>query len=129
MVFVTHLTSPDSLPDLNVQIPDQVFEQINWKGDYKTVAGSLDDAGLPDWLKYNEKTHTFTGHPSLDDAGSYRIKVYALDNSGNSAVLSFTITVNNVYIQTMEYKGLTGYRRAKVYHKCKVGTPCASGEI
>ncbi|MBR5598512.1 MAG: TolC family protein, partial [Alphaproteobacteria bacterium] len=27
--------------DLNVQIPDQVFEQINWKGDYKTVAGSL----------------------------------------------------------------------------------------
>ena len=115
--------------DLNVQIPDQVFEQINWKGDYKTVAGSLDDAGLPDWLKYNEKTHTFTGHPSLDDAGSYRIKVYALDNSGNSAVLSFTITVNNVYIQTMEYKGLTGYRRAKVYHKCKVGTPCASGEI
>ncbi|MBR5599329.1 MAG: hypothetical protein IKW39_04735, partial [Alphaproteobacteria bacterium] len=72
---------------------------------------------------------TFTGHPSLDDAGSYRIKVYALDNSGNSAVLSFTITVNNVYIQTMEYKGLTGYRRAKVYHKCKVGTPCASGEI
>ena len=115
--------------DVNVKIPDEVFEQINWKGDYRTVAGSLDDAGLPNWLKYDEETHTFTGHPDIDDAGSYRIKVYALDNAGNSAVLSFTITVNNVYIQTMEYKGLTGYRRAKVYHKCKVGTPCASGEI
>lgn len=115
--------------DVNVVIPDEVFEQVNWKGDYKTVAGSLDDAGLPDWLKYNPETHTFTGHPDIDDAGSYRIKVYALDSAGNSAVISFTITVNNVYIQTMEYKGLTGYRRTKVYHKCSVGTPCASGEI
>lgn len=115
--------------DVNVKIPDEVFEQINWKGDYKTVAGSLDDAGLPEWLKYDDKTHTFTGHPTIDDAGDYRIKVYALDESGNSAVLSFTITVNNVYIQTMEYKGLTGYRRAKVYHKCRGDAPCAAGDI
>ena len=115
--------------DVNVKIPDEVFEQINWKGDYKTVAGSLDDAGLPEWLKYDDKTHTFTGHPTIDDAGDYRIKVYALDESGNSAVLSFTITVNNIYIQTMEYKGLTGYRRAKVYHKCRGNAPCAAGDI
>lgn len=115
--------------DVNIKIPDEVFEQINWKGDYKTVAGSLDDAGLPNWLEYDDSTHTFTGRPTLDNTGSHRIKVYALDDAGNSAVLSFTITVNNMYIHTMEYKGLTGYRRAKVYHKCKVGTPCASGEI
>ncbi len=115
--------------DLNVKIPDEVFEQINWKGGYKTVAGSLDDAGLPEWLKYDDKTHTFTGTPTLDDAGDYRIKVYALDEAGNSAVLSFTITVNNIYIQTMEYKGLTGYRRAKVYHKCRGDAPCAAGDI
>lgn len=115
--------------DVNIQIPDEVFKKVNWNGEYKTVAGSLDDAGLPAWLKYDDKTHTFTGHPRLEDEGNYRIKVYALDNSGNSAVLGFTITVDNVYIQTMEYKGLTGYRRAKVYHKCATGTPCAKNEI
>ena len=114
---------------INIQIPEEVFKQVNWSGEYQTVAGSLDDAGLPSWLSYNEKTRTFTGTPSLDDVGSYRIKVYAIDKVGNSAVLSFSITVNNVYVHTMEYKGLNGYRRAKVYHKCQVGTPCASGEI
>ena len=114
---------------VNIQIPDEVFEKVNWTGPYRTVAGSLDDAGLPRWLKYDEATHTFTGTPSLDDAGSYRIKIYALDDAGNSAVLSFTITVDNLYIQTMEYKGLTGYRRAKVYHKCTPGEPCAKNDI
>lgn len=131
------ISSPSLVPNVtvgtgtavNIQIPDEVFEKINWTGPYRTVAGSLDDAGLPSWLKYDDKTHTFTGTPSLDDEGSYRIKVYALDDAGNSAVLSFTITVDNLYIQTMEYKGLTGYRRAKVYHKCIPGEPCAKGEI
>lgn len=111
--------------EISIKIPDEAFERVNWDGEYKTIAGSLDDVGLPRWLKYDEETHTFTGVPSLDDAGNYRIKVYALDNSGNSAVLSFTIVVEKLYIQTMEYKGLSGYRRAKVYHKCIAGEPCA----
>ncbi|MCM1323471.1 MAG: putative Ig domain-containing protein [Acetobacter sp.] len=115
--------------DVNISIPDTAFEKISADGQYTTVAGSLDDAGLPSWLKYDEKTRTFTGHPSLDDEGDYRIKVYALDKSGNTAVLGFTITVDNIYIQTMEYKGLTGYRRAKVYHKCTPGAPCAKNDI
>lgn len=115
--------------DVTIKIPDEVFNKVEWTGDFKTVAGSLDDAGLPAWLNYEDKTHTFSGHPALEDEGNYRIKVYAMDNSGNSAVLGFTITVENVYIQTMEYKGLTGYRRAKVYHKCPSGTTCAKNEI
>lgn len=115
--------------DVSIKIPDEAFKKVNWDGDFKTMAGSLDDAGLPSWLQYNDKTHTFTGHPTLEDEGNYRIKVYAMDNSGNSAVLGFTITVDNVYIQTMEYKGLTGYRRAKVYHKCTPGTACVKNEI
>ena len=110
---------------VSIKIPDEVFDKIAWKGDFKTVAGSLDDVGLPRWLSYDDKTHTFTGTPSLDDAGSYRIKLYAMDDYGNAGVLSFTIVVDNLYVQTMEYKGLTGYRRAKVYHKCIPGEPCA----
>lgn len=109
---------------LHVKIPEEVFASINWNGSYRTTAGSLDDIGLPRWLKYDEDTMTFTGTPAIGDEGSYRIKVFAFDNAGNSAVLSFTIIVNNLYIQTMEYKGLTGYRRAKVYHKCVDGAPC-----
>lgn len=115
--------------EVTIQIPDDVFNKVNWDGDYRTVAGTLDESSLPHWLSYNEKTKTFTGHPSIEDEGSYRIKLYALDDSGNSAVLSFTITVDNIYIQTMEYKGLTGYRRAKVYHKCVPGMPCAKNDI
>lgn len=110
---------------VSIKIPDEAFNHVNWDGEYKTVAGSLDDVGLPRWLKYDDSTHTFTGIPSIEDAGNYRIKVYALDESGNSAVLSFTIVVENLYINTMEYKGLSGYRRAKVYHKCVAGEPCA----
>ena len=112
--------------DVSIKIPDEVFDQVHWNGKYHTVAGTLDDAGLPHWLSYDDSTKTFTGHPQIEDEGSYRIKVYALDDHGNSAVLSFTITVDNIYIQTMEYKGLTGYRRAKVYHKCAPGAPCPS---
>lgn len=115
--------------DVVVEIPESAFGRINWDGEYKTVAGSLDDAGLPHWLKYDPATRKFTGHPTLEDEGNYKIKVYALDDSGNSAVLSFTITVEDLYIQTMEYKGLTGYRRAKVYHKCQAGAPCVKSDI
>lgn len=114
---------------VSVTIPEEAFEDINWYGDYKTTAGTLKDVGLPSWLKYDPATRTLTGTPSIDDTGSYRIRVYAFDESGNSAVLSFTITVDNMYFQTMEYKGLTGYRRAKVYHKCVAGKACAKGDI
>ena len=131
------ISSPTLVPDIavgtgsevNIKIPDEVFNTVEWNGEYTTVAGSLDDAGLPAWLKYDEKTHTFTGRPTLEDEGKHKIKVYAMDKSGNSAVLGFTITVDNIYIQTMEYKGLTGYRRAKVYHKCIPGAPCAKDDI
>jgi hypothetical protein len=115
--------------EVTIQIPEEVFNKVNWNGDYRTVAGTLDDSSLPHWLSYDEKTKTFTGHPSIDDEGSYRIKLYAMDDSGNSAVLSFTIRVDNIYFQTMEYKGLTGYRRAKVYHKCVPGKPCPKDDI
>ncbi len=131
------LSSPTLVPnvvagtgsDIEIKIPNEVFEQVNWNGEFKTVAGSLDEAGLPNWLTYDEKTHTFKGHPTLGDEGDYRIKVYALDDMGNSAVISFNVTVENTYIHTMEYKGLTGYRRAKVYHKCTPGLPCARNDI
>ena len=114
---------------ISVTIPEEAFESVNWYGDYKTTAGLLSDVGLPSWLKCDPATRTLTGTPSIDDVGSYRIRVYAFDESGNSAVLSFTITVDNMYVQTMEYKGLTGYRRAKVYHKCTPGQACAKDDI
>ena len=114
--------------DVSIKIPDEVFDKVNWSGEFKTIAGSLDDAGLPRWLKYDEETHTFTGRPSIDDAGNYRIKVYAMDEAGNSAVLSFSIIVTDVYLHTMEYKGLTGYRRAQVFHRCMDGASCPSND-
>lgn len=114
---------------VNIVIPKEAFSKIVWKGPYKTTAGSIGATALPAWLFYDSNTMTFSGIPSLEDEGSYLIKVYALDDRGTSAVLSFTITVNNLYIHTMEYKGLTGYRRAKVYHKCIAGEPCPSNDI
>lgn len=114
---------------VHVVIPKEAFAKIVWKGEYKTTASSIGATALPSWLVYDANTMTFNGTPTLEDEGSYLIKVYALDDRGTSAVLSFTITVNNLYIHTMEYKGLTGYRRAKVYHKCIAGEPCPSNDI
>ena len=111
---------------VSITIPDAAFSKIVWKGPYKTTAGSFGAINLPQWLSYNPDTKTLMGIPSLEDEGSYLIKIYALDDHGTSAVLSFTITVNNLYVHTMEYKGLTGYRRAKVYHRCVAGEPCPS---
>ena len=112
-----------------VVIPEKVFAKINWKGPYRTTAGSIGATSLPAWLSYNPDTRTLSGTPSLEDEGSYLIKIFALDDRGTSAVLSFIITVKNLYIHTMEYKGLTGYRRAKVYHRCVAGEPCPSNDI
>ena len=114
--------------EVNVKIPDEVFNKVKWSGDFKTIAGSLDDAGLPKWLEYDDENHVFEGTPTLDDSGSYRIKVFAMDETGNTAVLSFTIVVTNAYLHTMEYKGLNGYRKAQIYHKCSDLSSCVSNE-
>ena len=47
-----------------------------------------------------------------------------MDEAGNSAVLSFTITITDVYLHTMEYKGLTGYRKAQIFHRCTDPATC-----
>lgn len=111
---------------VTIVIPKEAFSKIAWKGPYTTTAGSIGATQLPSWLSYSSEAMLFSGTPSLEDEGAYLIKVYALDDRGTSAVLSFTLTVSNTYIHTMEYKGLTGYRRAKVYHKCIAGEPCPS---
>ncbi len=110
--------------DVQIAIPDDVFAKINWEGEYKVEASSLDDMGLPEWLYYDEETKVFSGHPTLDDTGNYKINLYASDSSNNSAVLTFSITVKNMYIKTMNYKGWTDDENVKVYHKCTPGKPC-----
>jgi Putative Ig domain/RTX calcium-binding nonapeptide repeat (4 copies) len=54
-----------------------------------------DGKPLPDWLKFDPLTRSFSGTPDNDSVGSLSVKVTARDPAGNKASDEFTITVNN----------------------------------
>jgi len=63
--------------------------------DALTYSASLaDNTALPDWLKFDSKTLTFSGTPSVA-SGTYSVLLTASDAAGASVSDSFAITVGN----------------------------------
>jgi len=127
-----NLSSEKLLPDvtfetgehITIVVPDSVFEKMGWeKGDIITKAGLIDDSPLPKWLKYNPTTRIFSGVAMPKDGGEYRIKVYALDNKNNIAYLTFKLTIVEVYVPSINVRGLNKSRKATVMKRCS-GNQC-----
>lgn len=127
-----NLSSEKLLPDvtfetgeqITVVIPDSVFEKMGWeKGEITTKAGLIDDSPLPKWLKYNPVTRIFSGVAMPKDGGEYRIKVYALDSKNNIAYLTFKMTIVEVYVPSINVRGLNKSRKATVMKRC-TGNQC-----
>ncbi len=77
-------------------VPDDTFTDPD-VGDSLTYTATLDDdKPLPNGLKFNAATLTFSGTPENKDVGSINIKVTAKDVAGDQASDVFKITVNNV---------------------------------
>ena len=121
----------DLLEDLVVEtgqkieytLPEKAFNGINWKGKVSTRAGLVDDSPLPKWLSYDPQTRSFDGRALPTQDGEYNIKVYATDEAGNIGYVVFKLTVQDVYVPSMNVKGVNSGRKAMVLQRC-VGKQC-----
>ncbi|WP_442935832.1 putative Ig domain-containing protein [Nostoc sp.] len=63
-------------------------------GDNLTYSATLQDgSNLPNWLKFNAATRTFSGTPTNADVVNLTIEVQAKDNDGVSASDTFALAV------------------------------------
>ncbi|WLQ15861.1 putative Ig domain-containing protein [Hahella aquimaris] len=76
---------------LNFNVPAGSFTDVD-EGDALSYSATLaDGATLPEWLSFDEATHTFSGAPSR--SGNFDIKVTATDNAGASTSDIFALFV------------------------------------
>jgi hypothetical protein len=126
-----NLSSAKLLPDIEVQagdrinisIPQEVFDKVDFKGKITTKAGLIDDTPLPSWLRYDEKTYTLSGVAMPTEAGTYAIKIYIMDERSNVGYLTFKIIVVEHYVPSIRLRGLTDGRRATILKRC-IGDTC-----
>ena len=131
-----NLTDSQRVPDvkvetgerINIVIPREAFGKIELNGKITTKAGLIDDSPLPSWLQYDENTMTFTGLGMPATNGDYHIKVYVSDESGNVGYITFTISVVDVYVPSLNVKGLVPGRKATVLKRC-IGPQCTDDYI
>lgn len=128
--------STEDVPDQKLEtgqdylysIPEDALKDLNARGNLTFKAGLIDDSPLPDWLTFDEKTMTFYGTPMPKDGGTYHVKVYIIDEYGNVNYITFKIIVDEVYVPSMQVRGLTKGRNATVLKRCR-GTNCADDYI
>ncbi len=127
-----NLSNEAALPDvtygtgekIKIDIPDSAFAKMGWNSEeIQTKAGSLDDTSLPKWLKYNDASRVFEGMAMPGDDGVYPIKIYAMDKESNIAYLTFTLTIIDNYVPSINVRGLNRQRKATVMKKCR-GSQC-----
>ena len=83
----------------------------------------VDDSALPEWLKYKDLSRSFSGVAMPGNEGTYKIKVYALDNQNNLAYINFNLNIIDTYVPSMQVKGLNKTRTATVLKRCS-GNQC-----
>ncbi|MEH2142580.1 DUF4347 domain-containing protein [Nostoc sp.] len=103
-----NLTGVNDTPTLQNAIADQIAQQDTAfsftfdantfndvdAGDNLTYSATLQDgSNLPNWLKFNAATRTFSGTPTNADVVNLTIEVQAKDNDGVSATDTFALAV------------------------------------
>ncbi|MGI9434687.1 MAG: putative Ig domain-containing protein, partial [Geminicoccaceae bacterium] len=77
-------------------VPNDAFRDVD-RGDDLTYSATLEDGGaLPDWLRFDPETRTFSGTPDNDHVGDLRVSVTATDGEGIDVSDSFSLMVSNV---------------------------------
>jgi Ca2+-binding RTX toxin-like protein len=77
-------------------IPATVFTDVD-AGDTLTYCARQGNGdALPQWLRFDAITRTFSGTPLNEDVGSLNLQITATDAAGTSASATFTLTVANV---------------------------------
>ncbi|MDJ0807989.1 MAG: putative Ig domain-containing protein, partial [Gammaproteobacteria bacterium] len=78
------------------QFASGTFNDVDSGDNLKYTAMQGDGSALPNWLRFDGATHTFSGNPLNADVGTLSIEVTATDDSGMSVSDHFNITVSNV---------------------------------
>ncbi|MBD1910428.1 putative Ig domain-containing protein [Leptolyngbya sp. FACHB-8] len=77
----------------NFRIASNTFQDVDL-GDTLTYSATREDGtSLPDWLRFDASTQSFTGTPTITDAGTINLRVTATDLAGASSSDVFTLTV------------------------------------
>lgn len=105
-IFTVGVTNVNDAPETGAELINQMGRAgtpVNWKmpngafvdmdtGDTLIYTASLGDGGkLPDWLKFDATTGTFSGTPTT--AGTHTLRVTATDASGAQASQAFTLNI------------------------------------
>ena len=114
--------------DIDITIPKEIMNKIDFQGKITTKAGLIDDSPLPSWMHYDEENMRFTGKILPGPDKEFKIKVYISDEEGNVAYVIFKITVIDVYVPSMRVMGLTEGRKATVLKRC-LGPQCTDTYI
>lgn len=131
-----NLSSSKLMPDLTlesgqkfeVKIPDALLNKMDFKGKVTIKAGLVDDSPLPDWVMFDESKRSFVGMAMPGNVGSYTLKAYLTDEAGAIAYVTFKIKITDVYVPSVELRGLTEGRTATVLKRC-VGRQCTDEYI
>jgi Ca2+-binding RTX toxin-like protein len=80
----------------SLRIPADLFADPD-AGDSLSLTASLANGkALPDWLKFDAASGTFSGVPGNADVGAYSVRLSATDTAGESASTTFDLVVENV---------------------------------
>ncbi|MBF0590172.1 MAG: putative Ig domain-containing protein, partial [Magnetococcales bacterium] len=93
------------------QIPSTAFADVDIAsdGDLLTYSATqVNGSALPAWLNFDTATHTFSGTPSVGNAGLLNIKVTATDSALSTASLTFKITIDAKVIVPPSPSGPSG---------------------
>ncbi|GAB5606513.1 hypothetical protein TK5_25940 [Sideroxyarcus sp. TK5] len=97
-IVAVPLTDASTLEDqaFSYRVPDGTFTDID-QGDVLSYQAAMSDgSALPDWLKFDAVTQTFSGIPSNWDVGVMDVSVTATDPHGATATSTFSLDVQNV---------------------------------
>ena len=131
-----NLSSSTLMPDLvlesgqkfEVAIPESIINKMNFKGKISYKGGLMDDSPLPDWVMFDEEKRAFVGMAMPGNVGAYQLKAYMTDEEGKIAYVTFKISIKDVYVPSMQLRGLTEGRTAMVLKRC-VGRQCSDDYI
>ncbi|MBD2043131.1 putative Ig domain-containing protein [Microcoleus sp. FACHB-672] len=97
IVVVTAIDDQSATQDatFNFTFAETTFNDLDGDALTYTATQTGGDA-LPAWLTFNAATRTFSGPPANGDVGNLSIDVQASDGTGDSAIDTFNLVVNNV---------------------------------
>ena len=131
-----NLSSAKLMPDLvlesgqkfEVVIPEEIMKKMDFKGNVTIKAGMINDTPLPDWVMFDETKRAFVGMAMPGNVGKYQLKAYLSDEAGQVAYITFAIKITDVYVPSVQLRGLTEGRTAQVLKRC-VGRQCTDEYI